>query len=101
MSQSIAAQHELWKYFQQTIGNYKSLSKPWSVRAAVGGGWHGEEQQFGSVYMFVMKARQAGFLHSCDRHSIGKWKKLTNIFQRGGSTTNQYLYVKADASHKK
>ena len=71
MSQSIAAQHELWKYFQQTIGNYKSLSKPWSVRAAVGGGWHGEEQQFGSVYMFVMKARQAGFLHSCDRHSIG------------------------------
>jgi len=35
---SIAAQHELWKYFQQTIGKNKTLSKPWCVRAAVGGG---------------------------------------------------------------
>ena len=33
-----AAQHELWKYFQQTVGTYKTLTKPWCVRTAVGGG---------------------------------------------------------------
>ena len=27
---------------------------------------------------------------------LGKWSKLTNIFQMGGSTTNQFWYVYPD-----